>query len=285
MKKQKHPFITRRKFFYTGILGTLGASYTYARYIEPYQLAITRKDIITPRLPASLDGTTIAQLTDLHFQPERHEALISEAIALTNAEKPDIIALTGDYITDTDSVFPPLVPHLSQLKAKHGVYAVLGNHDVWYGLLGTFKTGFQQAGIELLNNRGSTIRIKGEKLFIAGTTSALSGGFTPSKAFQGHGNEPIIALMHEPDVFDRIAAKYPVSLQLSGHTHGGQCRVPIIGYVPAKVMLGKKYIYGQYNLNNSQIFVSRGIGTTAINVRFSCKPEIAIITLRSPYVS
>lgn len=284
MKKKKHPFLTRRKFFYTGLFGGIGASYTYARYIEPYRLSITRKNILIPDLPASLDGTIVAQLTDFHFEPDTHGDLISEAIAVTNAEKPDLIALTGDYITDNEKPFHQLIPHLAKLESKHGTYAVLGNHDAWYGRTSSFKKGFKQAGIEFLHNQGTSIRIGSEKVFIAGTNSALSNWFNLPATFKGHQKEPILALVHEPDTFDDIVSKHPVSLQLSGHTHGGQCRVPLIGYAPAKVELGKKYIYGEHALNDSRLFVSRGIGTTTLNVRFACRPEVVFLTLRSPHV-
>ncbi len=280
MKQEKHKLFNRRNFIRTGVFG-VASSYVYARYIEPTRLSITRKDIYIPHLPDALDGTVVAQLTDFHYEPDRHDELIAEAVAATNAAQPDIIALTGDFITGTQSVFDPLMAALSGLKAKHGIYSILGNHDGWHGQLNAFKKGFRQTGFEFLINQGTSITINGEKLFIMGTDSVWSGHIDAPNCYKGHGKEPVLALVHEPDVFDTLTDLYPVSLQLSGHTHGGQCRVPFIGYAPITVKYGRKYIYGEYAKNDSRIFVSRGLGTVGTPVRFACAPEVAILTLRS----
>ncbi len=280
MKPKKHRLFNRRNFIYTGVLGT-ASSYVYARYIEPTRLSITKKDIYIPHLPDALDGTVVAQLTDFHYEPDRQDELMAEAVAATNAAKPDIIALTGDFITSKQNVFDPLMAVLSGLKAKHGIYSILGNHDGWNGQLSTFKKGFRQTGFEFLINQGTGITVNGEKLFIVGTDSVWSGHIDAPNCYKGHGKEPVLALVHEPDVFDTLTDLYPVSLQLSGHTHGGQCRVPFVGYAPITVKYGRKYIYGEYAKNDSRIFVSRGLGTVGTPVRFACVPEVAILTLRS----
>jgi len=280
MKPKKHRLFNRRNFIRTGVLGT-ASSYVYARYIEPTRLSITEKDIYIPHLPDALDGTVVAQLTDFHYEPDRQDELMAEAVAATNAANPDIIALTGDFITRKQNVFDPLMAVLSGLKAKHGIYSVLGNHDGWSGQLSTFKKGFRQTGFEFLINQGTGITINGEKLFIVGTDSVWSGHIDAPNCYKGHGKEPVLALVHEPDVFDTLTELYPVSLQLSGHTHGGQCRIPFVGYTPITVKYGRKYIYGEYAKNDSRIFVSRGLGTVGTPVRFACAPEVAILTLRS----
>lgn len=280
MERRKYSLLTRRKFLYTTVAGALSSGY-YARFVEPYRLSITHKEIKIPHLPTALDGILIAHLTDFHYQPAIHEELLTQVVQLTNQTKPDIIALTGDYINNNDNVLPPLLEHLAQLKAKHGMYAIQGNHDAWYGRTNQFRQRFTKAGFDFLLNQGTSISLQGEQLFIAGAKSAMVSKVDSKLCFKGHTKETLITLIHEPDVFDKITSKKRIDLQLSGHTHGGQCRVPIIGYAPAKIDLGKKYIYGEHSIKDSRLFVSRGIGTTGVNVRFACAPEIALLRLRS----
>lgn len=280
MEHEKRSLFNRRNFIRTGVVGAMG-SVAYARWVEPNRLTITRKEIQIPNLPQALDGLVIAHLTDFHYDPDRQNELIAEAVSATNAEAPDIIALTGDFITDTGDVFSPLMEQLSGLKAKHGIYGVMGNHDGWNARYSLFQKGFRQAGFEFLINDGTRINIRGESLYLLGTDSVWSGHVDARSCYAGHrSGDPVIALVHEPDVFDTLIASYPVSLQLSGHTHGGQCRVPLLGYAPIKVRYGKNYIYGDYARGDSRIFVSRGLGTVGTPVRFACAPEVAILTLR-----
>ncbi len=280
MNTQTHRLFSRRNFIRTGLIGAL-SSYGYAYWIEPDRLSVTRQDILLPHLPKSLDGLIIAQLTDFHYQPDSQEELISEAVKITNAANADIIALTGDYITHTTGVFAPLMELLGKLRAKHGIYGVMGNHDGWYGSVSYFKKGFRETGLEFLVNQGTSIKINGENVYITGTDSIWSGTVDSPACYRGHSGEPVIALVHEPDVFDSLRQNHRVDLQLSGHTHGGQCRVPLVGYAPVKVRYGENYIHGEYQKDDSRIFVSRGLGTVGHRVRFACAPEVAILTLRS----
>lgn len=266
------------------ITGGLAAAscVSYARYIEPALLSVTRKTIELPRLPAALDGLVVAQLTDIHYKPGEQDQLIDKAISVINAEKPDLITLTGDYINDSVDVFSPLMDSLARLQARHGIYAVMGNHDGWQASPAHYRGGFRKAGIDFLCNQGTCVTIKGEKLFILGTDSVWSGSIDAPACYRGHNEEPVLALVHEPDVFDVLNSAFPVDLQLSGHTHGGQCQVPLLGYAPVRVKYGRNYLYGHYQRENSNIFVSRGMGTVNANVRFACTPEIALLTLRAP---
>lgn len=280
MEHEKRRLFNRRNFIRTGVAGAIG-SFAYARWVEPHHLSITRKEILIPQLPQALDGLVIAHLTDFHYDPDRQNELMAEAVAVTNAEAPEIIALTGDFITGTGDVFNPLMEHLSNLKAQHGIYGIMGNHDGWNASYSLFQKGFRQAGFEFLINDGTRINVRGESLYLLGTDSVWSGQVDSRSCYAGHhSGDPVIALVHEPDVFDQLIADHPVSLQLSGHTHGGQCRVPFFGYAPIKVRYGKKYIYGDYARGDSRIFVSRGLGTVGTPVRFACAPEVAILTLR-----
>jgi len=281
MNQKKNSLFNRRNFIRTAALGTLGSA-AYARWVEPNFLTVTRREIQIPELPSALDGIVIAQLTDFHYNPEKENKLIAEAVDVTNAANADIIALTGDFITASRQVFTPLMEHLSKLKAKHGIYGIMGNHDGWGAPYSFFQKGFRTAGFEFLINAGTRIQVRGEPLFLLGTDSIWSGHVDAPACYRGHQkNDPVIALVHEPDVFDQLTDSYPVSLQLSGHTHGGQCRVPLLDYAPVKVKYGRNYIYGEYQKGNSRLFVSRGLGTVGQRVRFACAPEVAILTLRS----
>lgn len=280
MKKKNTRLFSRRNFIRTGVLGAV-SSYGYAHWIEPNILTTTRKEIFLPHLPESLDGMVVAQLTDFHYRADKEFEMMSEAVEIANASGADIVALTGDYITGTPDVFPPLMEVLGELNAKHGVYGIMGNHDGWHGKVSDFQKGFRQAGFEFLVNQFTRIQIGGERLHLLGTDSIWSGAVDAAACYRGHRDEPVIALVHEPDVFDLLRREYRVDLQLSGHTHGGQCRVPLLGYAPVKVRYGKNYIHGEYRADDSRIFVSRGLGTVGRRVRFACAPEVAILTLRS----
>ena len=280
MSVKKKKLFTRRNFIGTTALGTAGA-FSYARWIEPELLTITQQDITLPNLPPALDGVTIAHLTDFHFEPDQDEQLMTKAVNAVNQLEPDIIALTGDYITQETDVFEPLMNILAKLKAKHGIYGIMGNHDGWAKPSVFFQQGFKKAGMEFLINQGTFINIRGEKMLITGTDSVWSGTVDAPACWRGHQGETVIALVHEPDTFDHLLKDHQVDLQLSGHTHGGQCRVPLIGYAPVGVRYGRNYIYGEHAQRGSKIFVSRGLGTVSLRVRFACAPEVAILTLRS----
>ncbi len=281
------PKITRRRLFTLLAGSTLcaGASLTNALLIEPDWLSLTEKEIPLPNLPASLDGLRVVHLADFHFRPDDDDVLITEMVKKVNDLDPDLIVLTGDYITSNSVVIPPLLGHLAKLRAKHGVIAIMGNHDGWNMEGRDLKRSFEKVGITFLINENTRLNIQGDTLAIAGLDFIWLGHPDADRAFRGIATRtPTLALVHEPDYFDHLNSEKNFLLQLSGHTHGGQCRVPLIGYAPVKVRYGEKYIYGIYDSNQSgdaKIHVTRGIGTTGIRVRFACRPEIALLTLRS----
>lgn len=277
--------MTRRqalRLLAVGGAGTAAAA-GHAFLIEPDWLEITRREVPLPFLPSTLDGLKVGILTDLHFRPGADDGLVSEAVAEVNRLKLDLLALTGDFITEDPSVVPPLLDHLRQATAAHGVFAVAGNHDGWHACLTKMARQFEKSGISFLSNRHAVVRIARNDLGIAGTDFVWLGKPDPEATFKGMKAEiPAIALVHEPDFFDTMKTVRPGLLQLSGHTHGGQCRVPIIGYAPARVDHGRRYLDGLYSDGPSRLFVSRGVGTSGPRVRFACRPQLAVLTLRSP---
>jgi predicted MPP superfamily phosphohydrolase len=179
-------------------------------------------------------------------------------------------------------VMVPLLEHLRKLEAAHGVFAVMGNHDGWNIDGAMVRELFEKVGISFLINRHSLLSIGGDPLAIAGTDFIWRGKPDPVRTLKGIApGIPVLAMVHEPDYFDVMAAQRNILLQVSGHTHGGQCRVPLAGYAPITVKYGRNYNYGEYTRGDSKLFVTRGVGTTGPRVRFACPPELAVLTLRA----
>jgi uncharacterized protein len=273
--------LRRRSAIRIMLAGAIGSGVN-AYCIEPNRLAVTRREIRCPRLPAALDGLRVGLLADVHFKPDRDAELLDEAVTALNAEKPDLIALPGDFVDNDHAVLAPMLETLRRLHAPHGVFASMGNHDGWSMESARMRPRFEKAGISFLVNRHTRLTVGNEPLAIAATDYVWRGNPDPAKTLRGiPAQTPVIALVHEPDFFDEMLRHRPIALQLSGHTHGGQCRVPLIGYAPAKVAFGQKYIYGEVARGDSRLFVTRGLGTSTLRVRFACLPEVAILTLRS----
>lgn len=249
--------------------------------IEPGLLSITRKDILCPDLPSGLAGLKICLLSDFHFMPGKDNGLLEKTIAAVGRENPDIIALGGDYVAESDAVMNPLLEALGKLNARHGIFAVMGNHDGWDGDAETIRSRFEKAGISFLINQNTQLTMGGDKLAVAGTDFVWLGNPDAVQTLKGIASgTPVLALVHEPDYFDTMTDQRRILLQLSGHTHGGQCRVPFVGYTPVKVKYGEKYVYGAFERGDSRLFVTRGLGMTSLRARFSCPPEVAVLTLR-----
>jgi predicted MPP superfamily phosphohydrolase len=279
--RRKPSLLTRRNALRLITAGTAGAIVN-AAWIEPGALSITRQDLTCRKLSPGLDGLRVALLSDFHFRPDQDAELLEKVVLATRVEKPDLIALTGDFISADPSVVTPMLRQLGTLHAKHGIFAVMGNHDGWNASPSVLKRQFEKAGISFLINRNSQLSIRGEVLAVAGTDFIWHGSPDPGRTLRGIPPEtPVLALVHEPDYFDTLRAHRDILLQLSGHTHGGQCRIPFVRYTPKTVQHGKNYIYGGFSRGNSNLFVTRGVGTSGPRVRFACPPELAILTLRT----
>ena len=275
------PFLNRRralKLLFGGAAGSAANGFWY----EPGRLTVTRQEISCARLPDALDGLRLGMMADIHFKPNQDEVLLEEAVETLNREKLDLIALPGDFMDKDPKVIEPMLELLKKLSPTHGVFASMGNHDGWSAEVESMRRRFEKAGISLLINRNQNIRVRNEVLAIAATDHIWLGKPDPSATLRGIAEgTPVIALVHEPDYFDELTEHRNIQLQLSGHTHGGQCRVPFVEYTPAKVAYGRKYIYGAFARGDSRLFVTRGLGTVGLRVRFACPPEVAVLTLRS----
>lgn len=259
----------------------------FAAY-EPHELAVERVDLRLANLPRDFDGLRIAQLSDIHFEEFVSAQHLAKAIAAINEAPPDLVVLTGDFVTEplfgknsakAAQVAFPCAEMLRTLRARHGVFATLGNHD-YMTRPRIVRDALAAAGIPVLRNASTEVAIGGRGLWIVGLDDALRGHPDPEIAFRavppGRG---AITLVHEPDVADSLQG-YPIALQLSGHSHGGQVRLPIVGppYLP---LLSRKYPMGHYRAGALDLYTNRGLGVIGVPFRFLCPPELTLFTLHS----
>jgi hypothetical protein len=277
------------KFVLVAAALTLTLLGAWAFWWEPSSLRIVRHSIVVSPWHAANSGLKIAVLSDLHVgSPHRSLANLSKVVAATNAEQPDLIVLLGDYVITGvlggEFIEPePIAAELAALKAPLGVVAVLGNHDWWYNGERVRKA-LESNRIRVLENQNLLLTHQGQSFWLCGLADMWTRGerLLPTLA-EIHDANPIIALTHNPDLFPLMPAR--VSLSLAGHTHGGQVNLPLIGrpVVPSK--FGQRYAYGLVEENGKKLFVTEGIGTSIIPIRFRAAPEIVLLTIKSSDVS
>ncbi len=241
------------------------------------EIAVDRVTVPIPQLPAALDGYRIVQLSDFHLFPFTTLAFITQALEIAQQLKPDLIALTGDFVTHEAAAIGEMKRALGQLDARDGVFATLGNHDHWSNP-NVVRAGLRDAGINVLHNR--SIPLAGGAVYLTGLDDGWVGRADFAAALeQAPGDSPIILLMHEPDMIDVYAQNPRVVLQLSGHTHGGQIRVRKPRRAYTLPYLGRKYDMGLYRVGDAWLYTNRGIGAVIVPVRVNCPAEITEFTL------
>jgi uncharacterized protein len=252
----------------------------WAFLIEPNRLVVREETIELENWPKQLDGLRIAVLSDIHVGSSFiDEKKLRTIVERTNERQPELIVILGDYMTPKH--VPPEVfgPILKNLSAPLGTYSVLGNHDWWYDG-SKVRAGLEQNGIKVLDNQVVQIQARGTSLWLVGLADLWTRqqliDQTLHKVPEG---QPLIALTHNPDIFPSLPERVP--LLLAGHTHGGQVRFPLIGTVVGSSRYGDRYVRGHVFENNHHLFVTTGIGTSIIPVRFGVTPEIVILTLKS----
>ncbi len=268
----------------TGVIGAVG-------FVASDRPQVTRIDIRLRGLPHEFDGFTIAQLSDFHYEDHFSVVPIRKGIELVNALHPDLIVLTGDYVTvpmgdyhrSTAYRFAknavPCAEALSKLQAPAGRFAVLGNHD------GSSDPSYimhalQGHGIPVLMNRSIPLEREKARVWLAGIDDVLEGRPDLAAALRPiPSGEVTILLAHEPDFADD-AVFAPVHLQLAGHSHGGQIWIPGIG-APWLPQLARKYPRGFYQIGKLALYTNLGLGTIRMPVRINCPPEVTLITLRT----
>lgn len=269
-----------RQFTVLAAVGSTSPAFARER---KQKLIVERVEIQVPGLPPAMDGFRIAQLSDLHLEPFTTAEDILLSVQACNALKPDMVALTGDFVTHTARPAPQVAELLSQLVAPYGVYASLGNHDFASGAPEVIRA-LTERNIPVLRNEIRRIRTDNGTLVLGGFDSMYVNRPDVRKTLQDwKQSQPLVLMMHEPDAADTIAAAGVKALQISGHTHGGQ--LVFRGKAPMslrRAKFGKKYLAGRYEVGGLQMYVNRGIGCVGVPLRIGAPPEVTELTLRSP---
>lgn len=262
-------------------LSALGLA-VYASVIEPRRIEVVRETFTLKSLPPAFDGYTLTQISDLHLTSYLGPAHYQHIAQQVNDLDADCIVITGDFLDRRDrSRVEMIPPALQDLTAPDGVFAVLGNHDYRFNVHKVIDA-VHAGGVRMLINEHVELRRGDEVLYLAGVDDISKRRQDLGRALKDiPADGCIVLLAHEPDYADKVAADGRVALQLSGHTHGGQVRVPFVGAVRSKLpRLAKRYVMGRYQIGDLQLYVNRGLGLASLPVRFNCRPEITHITLR-----
>lgn len=240
-------------------------------------MEITEHTVAVPHLPPALQGLRVAHLTDFHRSRQTADQQLRQGVAAANAAKPDLILLTGDYVSSDPRDIAPCAHILSALQAPLGVFAILGNHD-YYTDGKAVKRALTDLGFHLLLNQSQRLP---NGLRIVGLDDDRYHHTDVHKAFQEVApNEPTLVMAHNPALIEQMMEKE--CIVFSGHTHGGQVRVPVLTKREIRRIGAKHYAQGWYTVGKARLYVNRGLGQVGIPLRLFCRPELALFTLTSP---
>lgn len=278
--------INRRKFIRLAAAAGVAGLGVDGILVEPNRPRLVRQEIALRRWPSRLDGFTIALLSDFHYDPIFSVHPIQSAIEIVNGLRPDLIVLTGDFVSMPligDAVTAaasaePCAQLLKKMQAPHGLWAVMGNHDAFSDPRRV--TGALSAeGVQVLANLSTPVESNGARFWLAGVEDVVKRSADLNAALHRvPSGEPVVLLAHEPDYADYVA-RYPVDLQFSGHSHGGQVRFP---FTPPLFLpeMAKKYVWGLYKIGGLTLYTNPGLGTIRVPVRLNCPPEVTLISVR-----
>lgn len=284
-----HHLITRRRFL-QGLSAVGIVAIGIDSFVEPNVPVVKHVDVPLKRLAEEFDGFKIAQLSDFHYDEHFTANVIRSAVRAVNELEVDLVALTGDFVTApfaagrlhrnkrrAADAAEPCAELLQSIQSKNGVVAVLGNHD-WNTDPEKITEILTSRRILVLRNSSLSLERNGCRLWISGTDSFPEYGQLNDALATIPQDETVALLVHQPDVADMVS-KFPVDLQLSGHSHGGQVRIPYLGapYLPP---FGRKYPRGLRKVGPLTLYTNVGIGTMGLPIRLNCPPEITVITLR-----
>jgi len=280
--------LTRRKKQVLTVAGVLFllivCGLVWGVFIEPSRLIVHQETIQIDNLPKELSGLRIALIADIHSGgPFIDDNKLRQIVELTNQQNPDLIVLLGDYMSPNSWHSQRVEPEVTaaamkNLHAPLGVYAVLGNHDWWYNG-GKVRRAFEANGIPVLDDEVAEVKWQNGSFWLVGLadfwTRPQHVSETRAKVPQ---DAPVIAITHNPDVFPGLPQSVP--LLLTAHTHGGQVNLPLIGTPIVPSRFGRKYTAGHVFENGHHMFVTTGIGTSILPIRFRVPPEIVILTIK-----
>ncbi len=261
------------------IIAILGV---YGSLIEPIWFQVVRVNIDLPELPAAFDGFKIAQISDIHADDSMNQRKLARIVKLINRQQPDVVAMTGDFSTlEPDAATSKLLAEgLGKLSPQEKTLAVMGNHDFFHNPQ-TIRDILKQDRILELKNSVYTIERGREKLNFAGVDDYWGKQARLDLVMQQLPEDGVaILLAHEPDFADVSSLENRFALQMSGHSHGGQVRIPF-RKPPVLPLYGRKYPSGKYRVGNMTQYTSRGVGMVKPRFRFACRPEITVFTLRN----
>jgi predicted MPP superfamily phosphohydrolase len=267
----------------------------YSRYVEPYWVAVERVTLTLPRLAPPFDGYRIVHISDFHLDGWMTPGRLERVVDLVNEQKPDLVAITGDFVAVSVDYISGLPGPLGNLRAADGVVAVLGNHDHMNDA-GAVRRALSSAGVVDVSNGIYTLRRHRAALHVCGVDSVMEGYDRLEEVLEAlDAAEPgcAILLAHEPDFADKTAATGRFDLQLSGHSHGGQVRIPFLKtpyVVPLLSRLGFSFVppliyeypSGLYEVGEMYQYTNRGLGVIYARFRLNSRPEITVLTLRAP---
>jgi predicted MPP superfamily phosphohydrolase len=263
-----------------GLAAAIGLAIAWwSRFVHPYRTRLAHVIMPLPRRHANLDGLTIAFVTDLHVGPHFRAEDLKPTVDFLRKAQPDLLILGGDYISESPRFIDRAVAPVEDMvaTARYGAWGILGNHDI-SNVPARVRATLERGGVRMLVNESAEVETDRGSLWLVGLDDALLGHPDLRKAFAGvPADAAVIALWHEPDLAEKIAPFDPLFM-LSGHTHGGQVRIPGLENAPAP-KLGRRYVLGRFDVQGMPLYVSPGIGMYRPPVRFNCPPEVTIITL------
>ncbi|WP_243633323.1 metallophosphoesterase [Paenibacillus xerothermodurans] len=277
----RRAFLKRAAYTIAGAVAAPFAGFGYARYAEPEWLHTRHVTLSLKRLPAEFDNIRVVQFSDVHLGFNYTVANLAELADHIQSLQPDLICFTGDLFDTVIDDGEEAAQVLRGLRAPLGKGAVLGNHDYYAKVHDSIGQVLTDGGFALLTNRAIPIKRGGARIWLSGVDDMWEGKPDLGKALRSvPPGEFNLLLSHCPDFAD-IALQYPIDLQFSGHSHGGQVRLPFYGHLLAPAY-GVKYVDGLHRLGDGKlhVYTNRGIGVSVLPIRFWCRPELTVFTLR-----
>lgn len=287
-----HPRRLTRRTFLTLSAATVGGMALYSGEVARHEISVEEHTVHLDRLPDAFRGMRILQISDIHYMEFTESFFVREVVDHVNRLKPDMVLITGDFVTYGPIRIPETrihksfalrhMPELASILSNIQCplrYTSLGNHDqmvngraIWNILV--------DHGLPCLVNQAVPLEKDGQRVWLVGLGSACVGDAKPDQAIpasSSRNKEAVIVMAHEPDILPEIA-KYDADLMLSGHTHGGQIRIPFLPpmFLP---QYGKRYVEGWFHYGRTQLYVNRGVGAIGLPLRLNCPPEITVFTL------
>jgi len=280
---------SRRSFLRQSMYGLTAASFggsAYGLVLGKTLYDITSAEFTIPNLSPSLAGFSIALVSDIHSSPFMSKRDMDEYVALVNGLKADMIVVDGDFVNSQVEEVYPFAEAFSNLRAPHGVYGVMGNHDFYNHDPELVAREVDACGVKLLRDDKTIIEKDGGQFYLVGVDDVGRANNSMIRLDEAVGYAPLeiprILLCHRPYYLPQAAARN-IDLVLSGHTHGGQVVLGRFGdIVLAPASIASRYISGKYNIGKTNMYISRGIGTVGLPIRLNCPPEITRITLVPP---